>query len=154
MDPHRTTRTISDPKVRQVGFFTPPPPPDRSISDPSRPNDPIQSPYPSSHPVNDHSPSDNSFSPVMIPPPLHHSDTLLCTALQATSPRTSFSYSGRTVTIPPENEDGPSSFSPGRKVVSVKSPSSFPGVKASSVPPSELTTVSVVNLPPGISGKW
>ncbi|MBA0762563.1 hypothetical protein Gotri_012157 [Gossypium trilobum] len=89
----------------------------------------------------------------MIPPAHHHADNFLRTALQATSPTKAFSYSAKTVTIPPENEDVASSFSPGRKVVSAKSPSSFPGVKASSVPASELTTVSVVNLPPGISGK-
>ncbi|KAG8485160.1 hypothetical protein CXB51_021160 [Gossypium anomalum] len=152
MDPRRTARTVSDPKVRQVGFFTPAPP-ERSISDPPRFQDPIQPPSPSPTQVNDHSPSGNSLSPVMIPPAHHHSDNFLRTALQATSPPKAFSYSAKTVTIPPENEDVASSFSPGRKVVSAKSPSSFPGVKASSVPASELTTVSVVNLPPGISEK-
>ncbi|PPS09423.1 hypothetical protein GOBAR_AA11207 [Gossypium barbadense] len=150
MDPRRTARTVSDPKVRQVGFFTPAPP-ERSISDPPRFQDPIQPPSPSSTQVNDQSPSGNSLSPVMIPPAHHHSDNFLRTALQATSPPKAFSYSAKTVTIPPENEDVASLFSPGRKVVSAKSPSSFPGVKASSVPASELTTVSVVNLPPGIS---
>ncbi|KAK5810782.1 uncharacterized protein LOC108470177 [Gossypium arboreum] len=152
MDPRRTARTVSDPKVRQVGFFTPAPP-ERSISDPPRFQDPIQPPSPSPTQVNDQSPSGNSLSPVMIPPAHHHSDNFLRTALQATSPPKAFSYSAKTVTIPPENEDVASSFSPGRKVVSAKSPSSFPGVKASSVPASELTTVSVVNLPPGISEK-
>ncbi|KAB2068589.1 hypothetical protein ES319_A08G041800v1 [Gossypium barbadense] len=152
MDPRRTARTVSDPKVRQVGFFTPAPP-ERSISDPPRFQDPIQPPSPSSTQVNDQSPSGNSLSPVMIPPAHHHSDNFLRTALQATSPPKAFSYSAKTVTIPPENEDVASLFSPGRKVVSAKSPSSFPGVKASSVPASELTTVSVVNLPPGISEK-
>ncbi|MBA0672353.1 hypothetical protein Goklo_029672, partial [Gossypium klotzschianum] len=152
MDPRRTARTVSDPKVRQVGFFTPAPP-ERSISDPPRFQDPIQPSSPSPTQVNDHSPSGNSLSPVMIPPAHHHSDNFLRTALQATSPTKAFSYSAKTVTIPPENEDVASSFSPGRKVVSAKSPSSFPGVKASSVPASELTTVSVVNLPPGISEK-
>nr|KJB22406.1 hypothetical protein B456_004G046500 [Gossypium raimondii] len=152
MDPRRTARTVSDPKVRQVGFFTPAPP-ERSVSDPPRFQDPIQPPSPSPTQVNDHSPSGNSLSPVMIPPAHHHSDNFLRTALQATSPTKAFSYSAKTVTIPPENEDVASSFSPGRKVVSAKSPSSFPGVKASSVPASELTTVSVVNLPPGISEK-
>ncbi|KAA3471460.1 translation initiation factor eIF-2B subunit delta [Gossypium australe] len=151
MDPRRTARTVSDPKVRQVGFFTPAPP-ERSISDPPRFQDPIQPPSPSPTQVNDHSPSGNSLSPVMIPPAHHHSDNFLRMAPQATSPTKAFSYSAKTVTIPPENEDVASSFSPGRKVVSAKSPSSFPGVKASSVPASELTTVSVVNLPPGISG--
>ncbi|XP_022733302.1 translation initiation factor eIF-2B subunit delta-like isoform X2 [Durio zibethinus] len=148
MDPRRTARTVSDPKVRQVGFFTPPP--DHAISDPPRHHDPIQSPSQSSPPVNDRSPSDSSLSPVMIPPPRHHSDALLRTALQATSPTKPFSPSTRTVMIPPENKD---LRSPGRKVVYGKSPSSFSGVKASSVPASELTTVSVVNLALGISGK-
>ncbi|TYH56838.1 hypothetical protein ES332_D08G048800v1 [Gossypium tomentosum] len=152
MDPRRTARTVSGPKVRQVGFFTPAPP-ERSISDPPRFQDPIQPPSPSPTQVNDHSPSGNSLSPVMIPPAHHHSDNFLRTALQVTSPTKAFSYSAKTVTIPPENEDVASSFSPGRKVFSAKSPSSFPGVKASSVPASELTTVSVVNLPPGISEK-
>ncbi|KAH1108578.1 hypothetical protein J1N35_012346 [Gossypium stocksii] len=152
MDPRRTARTVSDPKVRQVGFFTPAPP-ERSISDPPRFQDPIQPPSPSPTQVNDHSPSGNSLSPVIIPPAHHHSDNFLRTAIQATSPTKAFSYSAKTVTILPENEDVASSFSPGRKVVSAKSPSSFPGVKASSVPASELTTVSVVNLPPGISEK-
>ncbi|OMO94690.1 Initiation factor 2B-related protein [Corchorus olitorius] len=154
MDPRRTARTVSDPKVRQVGFFTPPPPPDRSVSDPPSHHDLIQFSSPSSPPVNEHSPSGNSLSPVMIPPPRHHSDTLtLRTALQATSPTASLSYSARTITIPQENEDVASSFSPGRKVMSGKSPSSFPGFKSSSVPASELTTVSVVNLPPGLTEK-
>ncbi|KAM7479750.1 hypothetical protein LguiA_027963 [Lonicera macranthoides] len=58
MDPRRTSRVI-DPKVRKVGFFTPGPPPDRTQSGP---------------PVS--SPSGNSLSPVMIPPPRHASDNL------------------------------------------------------------------------------
>ncbi|KAK8555649.1 hypothetical protein V6N13_046176 [Hibiscus sabdariffa] len=154
MDPRRSARTVSDPKVRQVGFFTPAAPPERSCSDPPRQQDLIQPQSPSSTQVNDHFRSGDSLSPVMIPPPPHHhSDTLHRTALQVTSPKTAFSYSARTVTIPTENDDVPSSLSPSRKVVAVKSPSSYPGVRASSVPASELTTVSVVNLPPGISEK-
>ncbi|XP_039048184.1 translation initiation factor eIF-2B subunit delta-like [Hibiscus syriacus] len=154
MDPRRSARTVSDPKVRQVGFFTPAAPPERSCSDPPRQLDPIQSLSPSSAQVNDHSPSVDSVSPVMIPPPPHNnSDTLFRTDLQVTSPKTAFSYSAKTVTLPTENEDVTSSLSPSRKVVTVKSSSSYPCVKASSVPASELTTVSVVNLPPGISEK-
>ncbi|KAE8696871.1 NagB/RpiA/CoA transferase-like superfamily protein isoform 2 [Hibiscus syriacus] len=116
MDPSRTALTVSDPKVRQVGFFTSAAPPVRSSSDHPRHQDPIQPQSPS-------------------------------------STQTAVLYSSRTVTIPNKNDGVPSSFSPGRKVVTVKSPSSYPGVKASSVPASELTTVSVVNLPPGISEK-
>ncbi|GFQ04627.1 translation initiation factor eif-2b subunit delta [Phtheirospermum japonicum] len=66
MDPRRAPRTVSDPKVRQVGFFAPP---DRSQSGP-----PI--PASSSPPVADVSPTGNSLSPVMIPPPRHLSADL------------------------------------------------------------------------------
>ncbi|XP_051140964.1 probable translation initiation factor eIF-2B subunit delta isoform X2 [Andrographis paniculata] len=66
MDPRRVPRTVSDPKVRQVGFFTPP---DRSQSGPPAPTS-------SSPPVSDVSPSGNSLSPVMIPPPRHLSTDL------------------------------------------------------------------------------
>ena len=62
MDPRRAPRTVIDPKVRQVGFFAPP---DRAQSVPS-----LQNPNsPSSPPLSDLSPSGNSLSPVMIPPP-------------------------------------------------------------------------------------
>ncbi|KAH6806472.1 NagB/RpiA/CoA transferase-like superfamily protein [Perilla frutescens var. frutescens] len=61
MDSRRVPRTVSDPKVRQVGFFAPP---DRSLSGPPDPTS-------SSPPVSDISPSGNSLSPVMIPPPRH-----------------------------------------------------------------------------------
>lgn len=57
-------RTVSDPKVRQVGFFAPVGPPDRSQSGPP---DPIST----SPPLSQISPSGNSLSPVMIPPPRH-----------------------------------------------------------------------------------
>ncbi|KAL8546173.1 hypothetical protein ACS0TY_006043 [Phlomoides rotata] len=66
MDPRRVPRTVSDPKVRQVGFFAPVGPPDRSQSGPP---DPIST----SPPVSQISPSGNSLSPVMIPPPRHQS---------------------------------------------------------------------------------
>lgn len=56
---------MSDPKVRQVGFFAPGP--DRTQSGPPESS--------SSAPVSDISPSGNSLSPVMIPPPRHASDT-------------------------------------------------------------------------------
>ncbi|KAL8528557.1 hypothetical protein ACS0TY_006108 [Phlomoides rotata] len=58
MDPRRVPRTVSDPKVRQVGFFAPVGPPD---------------PISTSPPVSQISPSGNSLSPVMIPPPRHQS---------------------------------------------------------------------------------
>ncbi|KAL7135592.1 hypothetical protein ABFS83_11G108300 [Erythranthe nasuta] len=66
MDPRRVPRTVSDPKVRHVGFITAP---DRSNSGPP---DPI----PSSPRASDFSPSGNSLSPVMIPPPRHLSTDL------------------------------------------------------------------------------
>uniref|UniRef100_A0A7C9AJM6 Translation initiation factor eIF2B subunit delta n=1 Tax=Opuntia streptacantha TaxID=393608 RepID=A0A7C9AJM6_OPUST len=65
MDPRRGGRAVSDPKVRQVGFFAPGPDRTQSV--------PLES---SSSPVvSDISPSGNSLSPVMIPPPRHASDT-------------------------------------------------------------------------------
>ncbi|CAA3002479.1 translation initiation factor eIF-2B subunit delta [Olea europaea subsp. europaea] len=60
MDPRRVPRNVTDPKVRQVGFFAPVAPPDHvSTSALPRPITP-------SPPV-----SGNSLSPVMIPPPRH-----------------------------------------------------------------------------------
>ncbi|CAK8540860.1 unnamed protein product [Lathyrus sativus] len=49
MDARRGSRAVIDPKIRMVGFFAPPTPPDFSTSA-------------------------NSLSPVMIPPPLHSSE--------------------------------------------------------------------------------
>ncbi|KAL2241596.1 UNVERIFIED_CONTAM: Translation initiation factor eIF-2B subunit delta [Sesamum indicum] len=69
MDSRRVPRTVSDPKVRQVGFFAPAAPLDRSESGPPAPTS-------SSPPVSDVSPSGNSLSPVMIPPPRHLSTDL------------------------------------------------------------------------------
>ncbi|KAL0430362.1 UNVERIFIED_CONTAM: Translation initiation factor eIF-2B subunit delta [Sesamum radiatum] len=40
MDPRRVSRTVSDPKVRHVGFFAPPAPPERSQSGPPTPHPP------------------------------------------------------------------------------------------------------------------
>ncbi|XP_073018828.1 uncharacterized protein [Primulina eburnea] len=62
MDPRRVPRAASDPKVRHVGFFAPGAAPDRSQSGPPDPTS-------SSPPVSNISPSSNSLSPVMIPPP-------------------------------------------------------------------------------------
>ncbi|KAL6973541.1 hypothetical protein U1Q18_027727 [Sarracenia purpurea var. burkii] len=79
MDPPRRTSRVIDPKVRQVGFFAPgaptPPSPGRTHSGP---------PASSSTPVSV-SPSGNSLSPVMIPPPRHASDNL--SALEPPSSR-------------------------------------------------------------------
>ncbi|XP_057768518.1 uncharacterized protein LOC130988640 isoform X2 [Salvia miltiorrhiza] len=69
MESRRVPRTVSDPKVRQVGFFAPAAPPDRSQSGPPDPTSPPP-------PVSDISPSGNSLSPVMIPPPRHLSTDL------------------------------------------------------------------------------
>ncbi|GLT41176.1 hypothetical protein SLA2020_152600 [Shorea laevis] len=167
MEPRRTSRAVSDPKVRQVGFFTSQHHrrllPERSFSEPPLPDPFHTSTSTSSAPVTDVSPPGNSLCPVMIPPSRHHSDNLHRLSHQATSPTAEFPYFTRAVVIP-EKDD--SIFSPGRRGIAVKSPSSvvaassFPkggfdltAVKASSVRASELTTVSVVNLPPGISEK-
>ena len=61
--PRRNPRSVIDPKVRQVGFFAPPD---------STQSDDLES---SSSPIAEISPSGNSLSPVMIPPPRHWSDT-------------------------------------------------------------------------------
>uniref|UniRef100_A0A2P2KVU6 Uncharacterized protein n=1 Tax=Rhizophora mucronata TaxID=61149 RepID=A0A2P2KVU6_RHIMU len=71
MDARRGATAV--PKVRHVGFFTPNAPPSRSQSGPPVGNSP---------PLSD-SPASNSLSPVMIPPPRHHSENL---AHRATSP--------------------------------------------------------------------
>ncbi|CAL1370019.1 unnamed protein product [Linum trigynum] len=75
MDARRGSLPV--PRVRQVGFFTPnaQPAPTRSQSGP---------PDSSSPPLSD-SPASNSLSPVMIPPPRHHSDNLAA-APRPTSP--------------------------------------------------------------------
>ncbi|PRQ16456.1 hypothetical protein RchiOBHm_Chr7g0184441 [Rosa chinensis] len=70
MDARRASRTVIDPKVRQVGFFTPIPAeplPVRTQSGPAVPT--------SSVPLSE-SPAGNSLSPVMIPPSRHLSDTV------------------------------------------------------------------------------
>ncbi|GFZ12205.1 NagB/RpiA/CoA transferase-like superfamily protein [Actinidia rufa] len=66
MDPPRRTSRVIDPKVRHVGFFAPLSP-GRTQSGPPAPAAPS--------PVSG-SPSGNSLSPVMIPPPRHASDNL------------------------------------------------------------------------------
>ncbi|OWM83604.1 hypothetical protein CDL15_Pgr004033 [Punica granatum] len=69
MEPRRPLRAIIDPRVRQVSFITPnvpTQPPERTQSYPPVSNSPLLS----------ESPSSNSLSPVMIPPPGHLSDNL------------------------------------------------------------------------------
>ncbi|KAM1238576.1 hypothetical protein ACFX2I_039264 [Malus domestica] len=67
MDARRVSRTVIDPKVRQVGFFTPnaEAPPGRTQSGPVIPA-----------PSLSESPASNSLYPVMIPPSRHLSDTV------------------------------------------------------------------------------
>ncbi|CAH8277442.1 unnamed protein product [Arabidopsis lyrata] len=163
MESRRNPRAVVDPKVRQVGFFTSSQP--DSSSTQQQP-DPIAAASASSSSTI--SPSGNSLSPVMIPPPLHNSsDTFPLraaaagAAASAVSP-SSFSYSSRR-----DFPDGSTTASPGRHSrgsfvkSSVPVASSLPGIgmgsmaaaKSSSVPASGLTTVSVVTMPPGLSEK-
>ncbi|KAF3525934.1 hypothetical protein F2Q69_00048501 [Brassica cretica] len=131
MESRRNPRAVVDPKVRQVGFFTS-----------SQPD--------STHPIasdSTSSPSRNSLSPVMIPPPPLHPQSLPLrspTPAAATSPtaspgrvsRGSFSRSSLASSLPGVGMD------------------SMAAATSSSVPPSGLTTVSVVNMPPpGLSEK-
>lgn len=69
MEARRTSRIPIDPKVRQVGFFAPGALRDRSQSGPLG--------FSSSPPVSNISPTGNSLSPVMIPPPRHASDNFV-----------------------------------------------------------------------------
>lgn len=181
MDSRRTPRTVIDPKVRQVGFFAPP---DRTNSGQT---EPISSSS-TSPPVTEISPSGNSLSPVMIPPPRHSSDSrpipfapnpaspLRRESIAAgssynpsdffppaNSPTASSSFAGRVGVGHGEfSDDVVASSSPGRAFrgssVRASAASSFPSggfdltaLRASSVPPSELTTVSV-KMSPGIAG--
>ncbi|KAL5581984.1 hypothetical protein UlMin_014426 [Ulmus minor] len=182
MDSRRNPRTVIDPKIRQVGFFAPPDRPNSGQTEPLSPSS-------SSPPIADLSPSGNSLSPVMIPPPRHtcenrpsplappHASPIRRELIgggsytpsdyfPATSPTASSSYTGRMLVGHGEFSDAVA-VSPGRaargnsgRASGAQVASSFPGggfdltaVKASSVPASGLTTVSVVNLPPGIAEK-
>ncbi|KDP32928.1 hypothetical protein JCGZ_12959 [Jatropha curcas] len=154
MESRRAARTVSDPKVRQVGFFAPgAASPDRTQSGP--PEHHISSSPPT---ITDLSPSGgNSLSPVMIPPPRHASAPLsplrrdslpvgsynASEFVPATSPTATASFSDDTAWAGRGGRAASSSF-PGR---------GFDMPAASSIPASGLTTVSVVNLPPGISEK-
>ncbi|KAL7232089.1 hypothetical protein ACSBR2_010160 [Camellia fascicularis] len=166
MDSRRVPRTVIDPKVRQVGFFAPGAPPTRSHS--TRPD-----PSSSSPPVSDLSPSGNTLSPVMIPPPRHLSDlsrqvpfpTVPVSPLRRPSagesiPAGSYNpseFASLTAPFGEFSEDSPSPRFPHRSN-SGKFASSLPSggidfaaAKANNFPASCLTTVSVVNMPPGIS---
>ncbi|CAK9167288.1 unnamed protein product [Ilex paraguariensis] len=161
MDPRRVPRTVSDPKVRQVGFFAPP---DRSQLSPSEPS--------ASPPVLDLSPSGNSLSPVMIPPSRHLSELpragqfppALLSPLRRPSHGESIpvgSYNPSEFASPTASGDLSDDVQWSgriRRGNSGKFASSLPtggfdmsGVKANIVPATELTTVSVVNMPPGVT---
>ncbi|PIA39607.1 hypothetical protein AQUCO_02600215v1 [Aquilegia coerulea] len=70
METRRTSKIVIDPKIRQVGFFT-----GTETSLPNRtqsvPIDSTGSGNNNSPPISNISPSNNSLSPVMIPPPRH-----------------------------------------------------------------------------------
>ncbi|KAJ0099459.1 hypothetical protein Patl1_21508 [Pistacia atlantica] len=158
MDSRRGSRAVIDPKVRQVGFFTAPSPPDPIRSSSSSPPQTIA----------DISPSGNSLSPVMIPPPRHPSDTLITRRPPSSLSGDSDFFPPPSPTIAPSQVDfsddvaaSPTARVSGRGGSGkLHGASSLPGgglemagayKVASSVPASGLTTVSVVNLPPGIS---
>ncbi|XP_004306028.1 PREDICTED: translation initiation factor eIF-2B subunit delta [Fragaria vesca subsp. vesca] len=154
MDPRRPPRTVSDPKVRQVGFFA------------------VPEPISSSPPVSNISPSGNSLSPVMIPPPRHSSDAAVRPALlppvaspgrrdshipsdlfPASSPSAASSYNDAEFAFSPGR---PLRSNPARTTAAVTTSSSLPGrgfdsaaaVQASSVPAAGLT-----KIPSGFSEK-
>ncbi|KAI9085523.1 hypothetical protein K1719_032366 [Acacia pycnantha] len=150
MDSRRAARAVIDPKVRQVGFFAPGAPPERSHSSPPDP----ALPKSSSPTASDISPSGNSLSPVMIPPPRHLSDNLLLHNRPAASP-----LRGDSITAG-HLFDGIAPSGRGIRGNAGKVASSFPrggfdltAMRTNSVPASELTTVSVVNDPPVIAEK-
>ncbi|XP_030467279.2 uncharacterized protein LOC115686189 isoform X2 [Syzygium oleosum] len=178
MDPRRNPRSVSDPKVRQVGFFAPPPdrsqsgPPDHPISSSAAssppPPPPAPAPTAAASSVSAVSPSGNSLSPVMIPPPRHHSDNLalLSRPVPVPFPTAPSSYT-------PGSDFSPSSAAAAASSYSGKPAAAGAGtdgelgddvamspgrvgrgrVMATSVPASGLTTVSVVTMPSGITEK-
>ncbi|CAN4082804.1 unnamed protein product [Withania somnifera] len=144
MDSRRVPRTVSDPKVRQVGFFAPP---DRSQSVPFIP-------YSSSPPVSDISPSGNSLSPVMIPPPRPGN---LPPAPLSPLRRDSIpvgSYNPSEFSSPTTADLPDDSSSPGwhRRGSSGKFATSLPSA-GFELPASRLTSVSKVNAPLGLTDK-
>lgn len=157
-------RTVSDPKVRQVGFFAPP---DRSQSVPPAPT--------SSFPlVSEISPSGNSLSPVMIPPPRNVSSDMSrhfppapISPLRggrgaADSSIPVGSYNPSEFISPTATADfSEDALSPGwgRKGNSAKIASSLPTggidmVKQNNVPASGLTMVSNVRTPKAVKGSF
>ncbi|PNX84330.1 hypothetical protein L195_g040389 [Trifolium pratense] len=137
MDARRAPRAVIDPIVRKVGFFTPP--------------DPIPFEF---------SPSANSLSPVMIPPPRHSSENHdLNSRPSVTSPSgdETIAVSGSCNSVLSELFPAPMLPAPSPKIGNGDGggivASSFPRggfdltvVKASGgVPVCKLTTVSVVN---------
>ncbi|CAA2954516.1 translation initiation factor eIF-2B subunit delta-like isoform X1 [Olea europaea subsp. europaea] len=163
MDPRRVPRTVSDPKVRQVGFFAPP---DRSQSVPPAPTS-------SSPLVSEISPSGNSLSPVMIPPPRNVSSDMSrhfppapISPLRggrgaADSSIPVGSYNPSEFISPTATADfSEDTLSPGwgRKGNSAKIASSLPTggigmVKQNNVPATGLTMVSTVRTPKAVKGK-
>ncbi|KAG9450098.1 hypothetical protein H6P81_010063 [Aristolochia fimbriata] len=182
MDARRSSRAVSDPKVRQVGFVTPNDPPERTQSVPA---------VGSSPPVSDHSPA-GTLSPVMIPPPRHASENLSSSlgllpghpipvpsarrpiaetmTLGSYNPSDPVLGTSPILSSPSSKNGGDGEFSedlpsPGwaRGNFGKVTASSFPSagvdiaaaMKAAGITPvaSNLTTVSVVNMPPGVSEK-
>lgn len=166
MDPRRPSRTLIDPMVRQVGFFAPGDPPEHTQSGPPG----ISS---SSPPISDISPSGNSLSPVMIPPPRHLSDISrfvvnfhqlpLSPLLRLSgesipvgsynpsefaSPTTDFAEDGRS---PGWTQRGANS---GKIAASSLPAGGFDmSVKQKNFPASSLTTVSMLTRPHNLTGK-
>ncbi|XP_059670556.1 probable translation initiation factor eIF-2B subunit delta isoform X1 [Cornus florida] len=153
MEPRRASRTVIDPKVRQVGFFAP----GRASNNPSPP-------------VTEISLSGNSLSPVMIPPPRHISDMSVPGNLPFSPLRRPSGESIPVGSYNPSEFASPSTasyvdfredaYSPGGPLRSNsgKFASSLPSggfhltaVKPNNFPASSLTTVSMVNTLPGVS---
>ncbi|XP_057488200.1 uncharacterized protein LOC130774193 [Actinidia eriantha] len=147
MDTRRAPRAVIDPKVRQVGFFAPP-----GRAQPS-----------SSPPVSDLSPSSNSLSPVMIPPPRPVPfPAVPLSPLRRPSAGESIpvgSYNPSEFASPTASfsEEAPS-LRRAHRGNSRKFASSLPSggfdfaaSKPNNFPASSLKTVSVVSTPPGVS---
>ncbi|KAI5431748.1 hypothetical protein KIW84_035788 [Lathyrus oleraceus] len=130
MDARRGSRAVIDPKIRMVGFFAPPAPPDFS-------------------------PSANCLSPVMIPPPLHSLENLELLHSQpsvVTSPSCdeTIAVARSQNSCSSELFPAPMSLSPASKFVANDGKDGG-GMVASTlprgcgIPMCNLTTVSVVN---------
>ncbi|KAF9595313.1 hypothetical protein IFM89_038465 [Coptis chinensis] len=160
METRRTTsRMVIDPKIRQVGFFTSNEyqiPANRTHSFPVESNSP---------PISNISPSNNSLSPVMIPPPRHVSDNITfkfpMSPLRRLSsgdnvlhgsynPSELFLSSGAGLSSE-SNKVGDGRKGKGGGKVASSLPSG--GFEMGAVKSSNLTTVSVMKMPPGVSEK-